>query len=210
MAGLIIPAAYEGSVCEIKTLENAFITTGRISSVTADRIKIQVKSKAFKSVPFGFRVKVNIVNSKLGFRVIEGKVYTYSFGTLTLTDVFGIVERERRSSFRVDMNLSSHAHYENNYTGKTTATDIIIKNMSINGVKFTSSHHFDMGSVVSFGVQLNRRKFVNLTCTIIRRASDGRSGNMCYIGKILNNSENEDAVCSFLLQKQGELLNHSK
>ena len=76
MAGSVIPAGYEGSVCEIKTTENTFITTGRISSVSEDKIKLHIKSKAFRSVPFGFRVKINIVNSKLGFRVIEGKVYT--------------------------------------------------------------------------------------------------------------------------------------
>ena len=210
MAGSVIPAGYEGSVCEIKTTENTFITTGRISSVSGDKIKLHIKSKAFRSVPFGFRVKINIVNSKLGFRVIEGKVYTYSFGILTLTDIFGIVDKERRSSFRVDMNLALHARYENTYTGRAASADITIKNMSINGVKFTSSHHFDMGAVLSFGLQLNKRKYVDLTCRIIRRSSDGRNGSMSYIGRIVDNTENEDAVCSLLLQKQGELLNHAK
>lgn len=207
---IIIPAEYEGSVCEIKTPENVFITTARVSSIAPDKIKFQIKSRAFKSVRFGSRVKISIINSRLGFRVIEGKVYTYSFGTLTLTDIFSIVEKERRKSLRVDINSSSKATFENSYTGRRTFADILIKNMSLNGVKFTSNQHFDMGSQITFGVELGRRKYMDLTCTIIRRGSEVSGGAMSYIGRLNNAEKQEEEICSFLLQKQGELYNKSK
>lgn len=210
MTGTVLPREYVGSVCEIKTSENTFITTGKISAVAADKIKISVKGKALKSVPYGYRVKMNIFNSKMGFRVIEGKVYTSGFSSVSITDVCSIIEKERRKSFRVDMNMASKAFFDNTYTGRYSSTEIIIKNMSLNGIKFTSRHHFDMGTVLNFGIQLNRRKSMDLECTIIRRGAEGTGGQMSYIGKIINSSENEDAVCSFLLQKQGEMLNNSK
>lgn len=211
MSGTVtIPAEYEGSVCEIKTTENIFITTARVSSVAPDKIKFHIKSRAFKSVRFGSRVKISIINSKLGFRVIEGKVFTYSFGTLTLTDVNSLVEKERRKSLRVDINASSKATFENAYTGKYALADIQIKNMSLNGVKFTSNHHFDMGSQVTFSVDLGRRKYMDLSCTIIRRGSDAAGSAMSYIGRLNNASKYEEDICSFLLQKQGELYNKSK
>lgn len=210
MPGTIIPAEYEGSLCEIKTTENTFITTGRISSVASDKLKIQIKGKAFKSVRFGVRVKINIVNNRLGFRVIEGRVFTYSFGTLTLTDIFSIIDKERRKTYRVDMNMSSRAAFDNTYTGKADITDIIIRNMSLNGIKFTSRQHFDMGTVISFVLEIGRRKTVSLSCTIVRRGSEGNGGELSYIGRMINNSEHEDEVCSFLLQKQAEMFNKSK
>ena len=210
MAGTIIPAEYEGSLCEIKTPENTFIATGRISAIASDKLKISVKGKAFKSVLFGSRIKINIINTSLGFRVIEGKVFTYSFGTLTLTDIFSLVEKERRRSFRVDMNMASRAHYENTYTGKADDTEIIIRNMSINGVKFTCRQPLDMGTVLSFQVQVNRRKQMELMCTIIRRGSEGSGNELSYIARLSGHGEREDEICSYLLQKQGEMFNKTK
>lgn len=210
MHSSVIPREYEGSICEIKTSENTFITTGKISAVADDKIKLSVKGKELRSLPFGFRVKLNIINSKLGFRVIEGKIFTSGLGSVTLTDLFSVIEKERRKYFRVDMNMASNAFFDNAYTGKSSGAEIIIKNMSLNGVKFTSRHHFDMGTVVSFGLQLNRRKHMDLTCTIIRRGAEGVNGYMSYIARIIHTTENEDAVCSFLLQKQGEMLNKAR
>lgn len=210
MTGKTIPVEYEGSLCEIKTTENTFITTARVSSVSPDKIKFQVKGKAFRSIRFGTRLKISIINSRIGFRVIEGKVFTYSFGTLTVTDIFNIVEQERRKSLRVDMNVTTKATFENNYTGKTAFTDITIRNMSANGVKFTSRQHFDMGSNIIFSLDLKGRHFIDLSCTVIRRGSDVSGDSIGYIGKFNNALAREEEICSFLLQKQGELYNNSK
>lgn len=210
MTGNVIPAEYEGSLCEIKTIENTFLTTARISSVSPDKMKFQVKGKAVRSVRFGTRLKINIINSRLGFRVIEGKVFTYSFGTLTVTDIFSIVEKERRKSLRVDMNVGTKASFENSFTGKTAFADITIKNMSVNGVKFTSRQHFDMGSTVLFSLDLKGRHVIDLSCTVIRRGAEVSDGDIGYIGKFGNASSREDEICSFLLQKQGELYGKSK
>ena len=207
---VLLPGEYEGSVCEIRTVDNTFICTGRISSIESDKIKITVKSRQFKSIPFGFRIKINVISSKMGLRVIEGKVFTYTLGTVTITDIKSIVEGERRKYFRVDMNMTSNAFFENSFTGKITGTQIIIKNMSLNGIKFASRSHFDMGAVVNFNLQISHRKNMELTCTVIRRGNDGVNGYMSYIGRILNSSEHEDDVCSFLLQKQGEMINNTK
>lgn len=210
MSGTVIPSEYEGSLCEIKTIENVFITTARVSSVSSERIKLQIKGKAFRSVRFGSRVKVSIINAALGFRVIEGKVFTYSFGTLTLVDIFSIVEKERRKSLRVDMNTSSKAYFDNTYTGKQESADIVIRDMSMFGVRFTSRHHFDMGSQITFGLDLGRRKFMELSCSVIRRGSEASGGEMSYIGRLNNAARQEEEICSFLFQKQGELYNKSK
>lgn len=210
MAGTVIPREFEGSVCEIKTADNTFITTGKIASIASDKIKISVKSKQLRSLPFGYRIKLNIFNSKHGMRVIEGKLFTSGLGSVTLTDIFSLIEKERRKYFRVDMNMPSNVVFDNSLTGRPATAEIIIKNMSLNGVKFFSRQYFDMGAVIIFDLEINRRKSVEMICTIIRRGAEGSNGYMGYIGKLANKSENEDAIISFLLHKQGEMLNHSK
>ncbi len=205
MSGTTIPREYEGSLCEIKTSENTFITTARLSAVSPDRVKCHIKGKAFRSVRFGTRVKVNIINSKLGLRVIEGKVYTYSFGTLTLTETVCLVESERRKTFRVDMNMTVRAVYENGFTSRSDSAEITIKNMSINGVKFTSPQHFDMGTKLNFRLELSRRNAADIGCTVIRRGSEASGGQMSYIARLTGTNGSEDEICAYLLQKQGEL-----
>lgn len=210
MAGMIIPAEYEGSVCEIKTTENTFITTARVSSVSSDKIKFSIKGRAFRSVSFGTRVKINIINSIHGFRVLEGKVFTYSFGTLTLTDIRSIAERERRRSLRVDINASAKAAYENTLTGRTSFVEITVRDLSLNGVKFTSRVRFDIGSRIIFGLDLGRTKYMDITCSVMRRGSESAGGEMSYVARLESESGQEDDICSYLLQKQGELYKKSK
>ena len=88
--------------------------------------------------------------------------------------------------------------------------EIIVKDMSINGVKFTSRHHFDMGTDLTFTLDLGRRKYMDVYCTVIRRGSDNSGESMSYIARLDNAAGREEEICSFLLQKQGELYNMSK
>jgi hypothetical protein len=202
--------SYEGSVCEIKTIDNTFLTTARVLLFTSDKIKLEVRSRALKSVAFGSRLKINIINSKLGFRAVEGSVFTYSFGELTLTDIYSLAESERRKSLRVYMNTAARAVFDSEIPGKKSHAEIIVKDMSINGVKFTSRHHFDMGTDLTFTLDLGRRKYMDVYCTVIRRGSDNSGESMSYIARLDNAAGREEEICSFLLQKQGELYNMSK
>ena len=166
--------------------------------------------KAVKSLAFGTKIKINIINSKLGFRAVEGSVFTYSFGELTITDVYSIAESERRKSLRVYMNTSARAVFDSEIPGKKSHAEIIVKDMSINGVKFTSRQHFDMGTYLLFTLDLGRRKYMDINCTVIRRGSESGSEGLSYIARLDNPAGREDEICSFLLQKQGELYNMSR
>ncbi|WP_044976372.1 PilZ domain-containing protein [Ruminococcus sp. HUN007] len=208
--GIRIPNEYEGSVCEIKTTDNAFITTARIASLSSDKVKLSVKNRAVKSLAFGTRIKINIINSKLGFRAVEGSVFTYSFGELTVTDVYSIAESERRKSLRVYMNAFARAVFDSDVPGKKAHAEIIVKDMSMNGVKFISRQHFDMGTALLFTLDLGRRKYMEISCTVIRRGSESTGEGMCYIARLNNPAGREDEICSFLLQKQGELYNMAR
>ena len=208
--GIKIPNEYEGSICEIKTTDNTFITTARVASLASDKVKVSVKNRAVKSLAFGTRIKINIINSKLGFRAVEGSVFTYSFGELTITDVYSIAESERRKSLRVYMNTSARAVFDSEIPGKKSHAEIIVKDMSINGVKFTSRQHFDMGTDLLFTLDLGRRKYMDINWTVIRRGSESGSEGLSYIARLDNPAGREDEICSFLLQKQGELYNMSR
>ena len=208
--GIDIPKEYEGSVCEIKTTDNTFITTARIAELSSDKVRVSVKNRAVKSLAFGARIKINIINSKLGFRAVEGSVFTYSFGELTVTDVYSIAESERRKSLRVYMNAAARAVFDSEIPGKKSHAEIIVKDMSMNGVRFLSRQHFDMGTSLMFTLDLGRRKYMEIICTVIRRGPGTSAEGMGYIARLDNPAGREDEICSFLLQEQGELYNMSR
>ena len=67
MAELPMPKDYEGSVCEIKTMENELIAIGKIKEISQKYIKINNEKKELQIVDYGTSIKVNVFNGKNGF-----------------------------------------------------------------------------------------------------------------------------------------------
>lgn len=102
---MVIPAEYVSSICEVKTMDNVLVATGMIDEIAEDYMEISVKSGKMVGTSFGAEVKINIFNSKMGFRVLAGKVYTSSRDFIRVVEVISILDYERRHFFRVDMDL---------------------------------------------------------------------------------------------------------
>ena len=72
---LPISYEYEYSICEIKTKENVLLAVGMIKEIGEDYIKISEKNNnSLQLVRCGTEVKINIINSKHGFRALSGEV----------------------------------------------------------------------------------------------------------------------------------------
>ena len=107
MADMPIGNEYAQSVCEIKSMDNALVAIGRIKRVTEEYIRIYNGKNELRVLNFGEELKINIFNTKLGFKVVVGKVYTSTEGELSVADVSILTDRERRNFFRVDMEYES-------------------------------------------------------------------------------------------------------
>lgn len=217
MSILPIPDEYTGSLCEIKTMENALISTGRIKEISAKYIKIANKDKDMQIVDYGTLLKINVFNTKLGFRVLVGNVYTSSRAELSIVSIVSIVDCERRNFFRVDMSLNSKAVFtENANGGKTDETYIIIKDMSLSGLRFISKYSFQTGMLIMVEAKLSRKKDTSIWCRIVRiineEDNEGYINYGCEIIHSTGDNDDTDTLCSFLFQKQREFLsgNNSK
>ena len=76
MSALPIQKEYEGSVCEIKSMDNELIAIGRIKEVNSKNIKVNNSKKELQIVDYGTPIKINVFNAKVGFRVLVGSIYT--------------------------------------------------------------------------------------------------------------------------------------
>ncbi len=211
MPELPIPTEYTGSLCEIKTMENALVATGRIKEIAPKYIKISNRNKDLQIVDYGTLLKINIFNTQQGFRVIVGNVYTSSKVELSIVSIVSLVNTERRNFFRVDMNYDTNAEFmENPSSSRTTEVNIKIKDMSLCGIRFISKYRFETGMCIKTSIIFNKRKKVSIQCKIVRIISEESDGMINYGCEIIHDtSENDDTdiFCSFLFQKQREFLN---
>lgn len=211
MPELPIPAEYTGSLCEIKTMENALVATGRIKEIAPKYIKIANRNKDLQIVDYGTLLKINVFNTQQGFRVIVGNVYTSSKVELSIVSIVSLVDTERRNFFRVDMNYDTKAVFRENSSSRgTTEADITVKDMSLSGIRFVSRYRFETGMFIKTSMTFNKKRNVTIQCRIVRiisEESDGMINYGCEIIHDTSDNDDTDVFCSFLFQKQREFLN---
>ncbi len=214
MANTPIDKEYAESVCEIKTMDNVLMAIGKVKEVTEKYVKLYSRKKELRVMDFGEILKVNIFNTKLGFKVIVGNVYTSTKGELSMMNVSIIANKERRNFFRVDMNVDARVIYKNR--GPSKEIDVRVLDMSLSGLRFKSELEFSEGKVVSVVMKLtpNGRgmgKEYTFPCEIVRKISN-EDQNMYQYGCRFTGDykEAEDALCSFLFKKQRETLNENR
>lgn len=100
-----LPIEYLGSVCEVKTIDNEMVAAGTIRAVTPEFIDVVDRSGSTPSAPYGMDVKISVFNSRQGFRVMVGKVYTSSMQFVRISDVKSVLDYERRHFFRVETRM---------------------------------------------------------------------------------------------------------
>jgi len=205
---------YAESVCEIKTMDNLLMAIGKIKEVTDKYIKIYSNKKELRVMDFGEIVKINIFNTKLGFKVIVGNVYTSTKGEMSVMNVSILTNKERRNFFRVDMNVDGKVIYRKR--GPSKEADIKILDMSLSGLRFKSENEFQEGTIVSVVIKLtpNGRgmgKEHTFPCEIVRIIPNEDENMFQYGCKYTgNHEESSDALCSFLFKMQREMLNSQR
>ncbi|MBQ8435415.1 MAG: PilZ domain-containing protein [Oscillospiraceae bacterium] len=214
MPNMPIEQDYAESVCEIKTMDNLLMAIGKVKEVTDKYVKLYSKKKELRIMNFGEALKVNIFNTKLGFKVIVGNVYTSTRGELSMINISVLTDRERRNFFRVDMELYAKVIYRKR--GPSKEADVKVLDMSLSGLRFKSELEFSQGSIVSLVLKLtpNGRgmgKEFTFPCEIVRIIPNEDENMFQYGCRYTgDNADSSDALCSFLFKKQRESLNNQR
>lgn len=214
MPNMPIEQDYAESVCEIKTMDNLLMAIGKVKEVTDKYVKLYSKKKELRIMNFGEALKVNIFNTKLGFKVIVGNVYTSTRGELSMINISVLTDKERRNFFRVDMELDAKVIYRKR--GPSKEADVKVLDMSLSGLRFKSELEFAQGSIVSLVLKLTSNgrgigKEFTFPCEIVRIIPNEDENMFQYGCRYTgDNADSSDALCSFLFKKQRESLNNQR
>lgn len=202
-----ITQAHLSSVCEIKTLENELIATGILENITDEYIEVVPKSGSLPLTEFGKQVKLNIYNSKAGFRALVGTVFTSSLKFIRIVDVETLTEHERRNFFRVDTSIRAQLAWGPEEDRRET--EVRIHNISLNGALFTSPEELGVG----LGMQLKLRLLHRTCCFdgMIQRCIPMPDGTYRY-GCLLQEGSrsDQDTLCAFIFMRQRQQISRQR
>lgn len=209
MSKLPIPKGYENSVCEIKSMDNMLIAIGRIKEITAKYIKIGNDKKELLLVDYGTPIKINVFNAKIGFRVLVGSIYTSTPMEMTIESIYNLVEKERRSFFRVDMHTDAKIFYSRDLDDdQPLEISATILDLSLSGLKFRTPHEFEVNDTFAIELDLSEKRKSIFQSKILRLIDIKKK--LFYYGCefVYSKSEDADLLCSYLFKKQREFLSH--
>lgn len=209
---LPLPIEYLNSVCEIKTMENGLIATGIIAQIEKDYIQINEKNCLFPLLSYGTMLKVNIFNSKVGFRVIIGTVLSTSIRFIKLVDVSSLLDYERRNFFRIETDQPAYLVEEQPDGSCNIVCGIVIRDISLGGILFeaNSDEKFRIGQKLAVKLKLSRISLV-LSMRVKRIIPPDKNPVTQYGCEFEGVSDAQtDAICIYIFQRQRERLNKAR
>lgn len=202
---LPIPLEYISSVCEVKTLENDLVCTGTINDVTDDYIEITDRTGKMPGVMYGLEVKVNIYNSKQGFRVVVGTVYTSSDQFIRLVDISNILDYERRHFFRVETKMFGYMKPAVRPMSEDEPEEerVTVRDISLGGALIETENELHIGDRFKLRLNLAHNSVV-FSCAV-RRIKDSPESKHLYGCAFDGYSDfQSNILCAYIFQRQKE------
>ena len=201
---------YEGSVCEIKTLKNVFISAGRIEKIGANELDIYDPSGPLPIITYKTPVKIAIFNSTLGFKMLAGQVYSSNRQTIRIVDVVDFLDYEKRRFFRLDIDASAALLLPQGDDLPPKKHQTRITNLSLCGMMFASKLSFKMGDKMSVKIALLKNGEDDLP-VVIQRIEDQGDGITLYGAEIVDLDKRiEQNLCAYLFEQQRQQIQRKR
>lgn len=163
---------YKNSLSEITTDNNDLIGYGRISGIFPDALELSPSRREddLPNLVYGTSVKVNIYNSKLGFKVFSGVVHRSSDALLRIAALELLVNTDRRQFFRIKIKARSDATL---LSGEVPANmppgklKVHVEDISLSGIQIATPVCFAEGSKLRLELALEDTP-ISLQCSIQR------------------------------------------
>lgn len=204
---LPISEQYLLSPCEIRSMENAPILMGYISKFVNDGIQIESKEDCLPLIHCNSTVKISVLNSTLGFKVLIGRVYLSTGEFIRIVDVQNAMDYEKRQFFRVKVTVNTTAFPvapAENGSISENPIKVHIRDISLSGLFFVSDFNLDIGDKLIVSMNLYDTA-VSLLCKVIRKFPVEMGTADGYGCEFLDNTGKQfDLLCKYLFDCQRE------
>lgn len=208
-----ISSSYINSICEVKTIKNERIAKATITEINDEYLEVTYCDEIHLLAP-DTRVKISIMNEKLGFKVIVGKVYVGTNNFVRIVEVITLMDFEKRDFFRIIISENALMYkekvsaYESNFTTKPS-TNILINNISLCGAFFICKEKLNLEDKVYLLIELSRGKEI-FPC-VIKRITKNEDKSYGYGCQFLDqNQQQNDELYKYIFDKQIQYLKRNQ
>lgn len=202
---------YIGCNCEIRSFGNDLLGVGEVREIGDDFIVIGAKNDKLKPFDTFAKLKLNIFNMKAGFVVLICEVLTSDSNFLKVVSPVKIIDHERRTGFRVTVGITAKvsSNLELLDSGDYgTMQMVMVKDMSVCGLKIHTSRQFITGQIVWIKLCLDN-DFVIVKAQIIRNGgekkdTDGSKIHEYGVKLMFEKEDDTDKLCSYIFKVQRE------
>lgn len=207
-----LSGGYEGSSCVIKTRKNDLITLGVLSRIGNSYIDIGVTRNELPLIPYNLPVKVEVYNTKLGFRVVSGQVYLSTKNLTRIVELIEVTDDEKREYFRIscrDMavlyNFQDKNYDDENGKPDINGMKVQLVDISLGGILFRGKDIFKVGDMFNI-VFPTMGSSVLFACKVKRREvrEKGEFGYGCEFQNMA--TQQEDMLYRYILRLQNQQL----
>lgn len=213
---LPISEQYLHSPCEVRSMKNSLFLMGYISSFTEDGIQIESTDR-MPIIHCNTVAKISVMNSRLGFQTLVGKVYLSTDSMLRVVDLQNAMDYEKRNFFRVKVDTVAEAilvppvtEAENETKPARKPERIVVRDISLSGLFFVSGLELSVGDQLIVNLSIYD-KVVSLLCKVVRKSSVELGTMNGYGCEYLDNSGKQfDILCKYLFDCQREQIHMMK
>ncbi|MBU9739279.1 PilZ domain-containing protein [Diplocloster agilis] len=207
-----LPDSYVGSSCVVKTKNNDLLTMGTLHRVKEKYIDISSSRNELPEIPYNLLVKVEIYNTRIGFRVLIGRVYISTKQMARITDLNEATNDERREYFRISTrdegiiyNLVRKAEEEEAQNEDANDIRVQLVDISLGGLMFKIKRELTPDD--SFNIMIPKLGDSMLYACEIRRRVERADGYLGYGCEFMEMTVlQEDLLYKYILKRQNDQL----
>lgn len=209
-----IDERYLNSVCKVRSMENAILTAGYIREITDTYITIHNEPEIPSIINYNKKVKLSILNGKLGYKTLIATVYTSTNKVLKLCDIQEMDEFEKRTFYRVNVSLDGivtihpvSKDAENEEGQSYLAT---IENVSLSGVLLKCSYKLKLRDRISVTLitPFGKLEFLSVVRRIETNDTDQTDAYGCEFEEYPDRLG--DALWKYMMYKEREDIRKAK
>lgn len=204
----VLEDGYLNSLSEIITMHNDLIDYGRIHKIYGDALEF-VPCRTDTELPqlyFGTPVKINVYNSKMGFKVLAGTVVRSQEALLKVASAEMLVTSDRRQFLRIKTSATGHVWVlgdDMNPDLTAPPVRVHVEDLSLSGLQFSSPALFGLRTNLLVKLTLFDMPLA-LLCNIQRIVKGGGGGYSYYYGSqyLRLTQDQEETLHKVLLRLQ--------
>lgn len=207
-----LSGGYEGSSCVIKTVKNDLITLGVLRRIGNSYIDIGVTRNELPLIPYNLPVKVEVYNTKLGFRVVGGNVYLSTREVTRIVQLVEVTDDEKREFFRISCrdtaviyNFQGEDYDDDGEKPDVNGIKVRLVDISLGGILFCGKDLFKVGDM--FNIVFPAMGSSVLFACKVKRKEKREKDEFGYGCEFQNKaSRQEDMLYRYILKLQNDQL----